>query len=381
MLPSGILRKDKLAVIGNGTVISMDDLIDEIKQITDSGRMIDGLRISDRAHLVLGYHKKLDGAEEAYRSGDPVGTTKKGIGPAYQDKAARSGIRVCDLFEEDVLSEKIGSNLPYKKDLLKLLQGDQCSCTEDTLTEKLRHWKDIFGRYVCDTSVLLNEALDDGKDVLFEGAQGVMLDIDHGTYPYVTSSNTSAGGICTGAGIAPNRIGKIFGVMKAYTTRVGEGPLVTEIHGNEGKELMIKGGEFGTTTGRGRRCGWLDLVAAEHSVRLCGITSLAVTKLDVLSGYKRIMVCTAYEMNGKEEKHFPASAAKVSSARPVYEELDGWDEFNASEMKGYDDLPKNMRTYIEFIERYLKVPAEMISIGPKRSETIDRRPFPVKKDY
>ncbi|MDR0778933.1 MAG: adenylosuccinate synthase [Methanomassiliicoccaceae archaeon] len=374
LLPSGILREGKLAVIGNGVVMSMADMIEEMKQITDTGRSLDGLRISDRAHLVLGYHKRLDGGEEIYRGSKTIGTTKKGIGPAYQDKAARNGFRVCDLFDD--VSEKIAFNLRFKKDLLKLFQNGECGCTEESIAEKFKLWKDVFGKYVCDTSVLLNEALDDGKTLLFEGAQGVMLDIDHGTYPYVTSSNTTAGGICTGSGIAPNRIGKVYGCLKAYTTRVGDGPMVTELHGTEGKYLMEKGGEYGVTTGRGRRCGWLDLVVAEHSVRLCGIASLALTKLDVLNGYRKINVCVGYEIDGRTEKHFPASLSKVSRASPVYKEFDGWDEFGPSEeaaKRGYDALPKNMRAYIEFIEKYLKVPAELISIGPKRSETIDKR--------
>jgi adenylosuccinate synthase len=376
MLPSGILREGKFAVIGNGTVIGMADMINEIKQITDSGRGIEGLRISDRAHLVLGYHKKLDGAEETYRSGKKIGTTKRGIGPAYQDKIARNGFRVCDLFEEDTLLEKIRFNQPFKNDLLNMLCNGKCECTEEDFKERFKLWRDTFGKYVCDASVLLNKALDEGKTILFEGAQGVMLDIDHGTYPYVTSSNTTAGGICTGSGIAPNRVGKVFGCLKAYTTRVGEGPFVTELLGDDGKYLMEKGGEFGVTTGRGRRCGWLDLVVAEHSVRLCGITSLAITKLDVLSGYEKIKVCTGYKIDGKEEKYFPASLLKLGRAEPVYKEFNGWPELDSPKdiaAEGYDALPDNMKRYIQFIEEYLNVPAEIISIGAKRSETIDRR--------
>jgi len=376
MLPSGILRKEKISVIGNGAVINMADMMEEMKQVTDAGMTLDGLRISDRAHLVMGYHMKLDGAEEVYRGSRTVGTTKRGIGPAYQDKVARSGLRVCDLFEEETLAEKVRTVVPYKKDLLDMLQGPRCECETDDLMKRFRLWRDTFGKYVCDTSVLLNEALDLGRTILFEGAQGVMLDVDHGTYPYVTSSNTAAGGICTGSGVAPNRIGKVFGCMKAYTTRVGEGPLVTELHGDAGRHLMEKGGEYGVTTGRGRRCGWLDLVAAEHSVRLCGITSLAITKLDVLNGYDRIRVCVGYKIDGKGEKHFPASLARLGRAEPIYEEFDGWSDWECSERiaeKGYDALPNELRTYIRFIEGYLKVPAEIISIGPKRSETIDRR--------
>lgn len=376
LLPSGILREGKLAVIGNGVVVNMDDMIEEIEQLTSTGRSLDGLRISDRAHLIIGYHKRLDGAEEVYRGNKTVGTTGRGIGPAYQDKIARSGFRAGDLLESDLIKEKVHNNLQFKKDLLKMMGVEPCACTEQTLIDKLTKWKEMFGKYVCDTSVLLNDAIDNRKKILFEGAQGVMLDIDHGTYPYVTSSNTVAGGICSGSGVAPNKIEKVVGCLKAYTTRVGEGPLVTELHGKEGEDLMRKGGEFGTTTGRGRRCGWLDLVVAEHSARLCGFTSLAITKLDVLNGYKKLNVCVGYEIDGKVEGHFPASLAKVARATPVYEEFDGWDDWDSSEdvaSKGYDALPENMRTYIQFIEKSLKIPADIISIGPKRSETIDRR--------
>lgn len=376
LLPSGILREGKAAVIGNGVVVNMADMIDEIDQVTSAGRSIDGLRISDRAHLIIGYHKRLDGAEEVYRGNKTVGTTGRGIGPAYQDKIARSGFRAGDLLEEDVIDEKIKNNLQFKKDLLKMMKVDPCNCTDQDLKDKIMDWRERFGKYVCDTSVLINDAIDSKKKVLFEGAQGVMLDIDHGTYPFVTSSNTTSGGICTGSGVAPNRIEKIVGCLKAYTTRVGEGPLVTELHGKDGEELMKKGGEFGTTTGRGRRCGWLDLVVAEHSVRLCGFTSLAITKLDVLNDYKELPVCVGYEVDGEILKHFPASLSKVAKAKPVYEVLEGWKGWDSSEKlasEGYDALPETMRTYIKFIEDNLKVPADIISIGPKRSETIDRR--------
>ena len=376
LLPSGILREGKLAVIGNGVVVNMTDMIEEIDQITAAGKSLDGLRISDRAHLIMGYHKRLDGAEEVYRGNKTVGTTKRGIGPAYQDKIARSGFRVGDLLEDDLWMEKTKFNLALKKDLLKMMGAENCNCSDDDFKKKMIDWRDRFGKYICDTSVLINEYIDDNKKVLFEGAQGVMLDIDHGTYPFVTSSNTVGGGICSGSGVAPNKVHKVVGCLKAYTTRVGEGPLVTELSGQAGIELMEKGGEFGTTTGRGRRCGWLDLVVAEHSTRLCGFTSLALTKLDVLNGYKKIYVCTGYDVDGQILKHFPASLAKVGRAKPVYKEFDGWDDWESSEKlaaKGYDALPKNMKAYIEFIEKYLKVPADIVSIGPKRSETIDRK--------
>ncbi|MDR2845793.1 MAG: adenylosuccinate synthase [Candidatus Methanoplasma sp.] len=375
-LPSGVVRSGNLAVIGNGVVVNMDELLEEIDQVLKVGGSIDGLRISDRAHLIMNYHKKLDGAEEKYRGENVVGTTKKGIGPSYQDKIARNGFRVGDLLEDEVLKEKIAFNIPYKKDLLAMLEAEGCGCSTDSLFEKMVGWREKIGKYICDTSVLVNDALDNKKKVLFEGAQGAMLDIDHGTYPYVTSSATCGGGVCTGAGVAPNRIDKTIGCLKAYTTRVGEGPLVTEIPGEEGVELQKKGGEFGVTTGRGRRCGWLDLVVAEHANRLCGFTSLAVTKLDVLNDYEELPVCVAYEIDGKEVRHFPASISQLSRAKPVYKTLKGWkgwDDTDAVVRKGYKGLPKEMRDYIAFIEKELKVPADIISIGPDRNETIDRK--------
>ena len=378
-LPSGVVREGKLAVIGNGAVVNMEELLEEMENISKAGVSLDGLRISDRAHLIIPLHKKLDGAEEKHRGKKVVGTTKKGVGPAYQDKAARLGIRAGDLLEEDILREKADLFLPYKKDLMDLLEAEPCNCTPDMLYNKMKGWNEKIGRYICDTSVLINESLDDGKRILFEGAQGAMLDIDHGTYPYVTSSSTCAGGICTGAGVAPGRIDKVVGCLKAYTTRVGEGPFITELKGNEATELQKKGGEFGVTTGRGRRCGWLDLVVAEHASRLCGFTSLAITKLDVLNDYTEIPICVAYRIDNKETKYFPASISKQERAEPVYKIMKGWKGWDdvASIVKGgYENLPKEMRAYIEFIEKETKVPVDIISIGPERNETIDR-----KKDW
>lgn len=378
-LPSGVVRKGKLAVIGNGTVVNMDELLEEMEQVSKAGGSLEGLRISDRAHLIIPLHKKLDGAEEKYRGNKVVGTTKKGIGPAYQDKVARLGIRVGDLLEDKTLRDKADFFLPYKKDLLNMLDAEPCNCDTDMLYNKLKGWSEKVSMYICDTSVLINESLDEGKKVLFEGAQGAMLDIDHGTYPYVTSSSTCAGGICTGAGVAPNRIDKVVGCLKAYTTRVGEGPFATELKGKEAEELQKKGGEFGVTTGRGRRCGWLDLVVAEHASRLCGFSSWAITKLDVLNDYAKLPVCVAYKIDGKETKYFPASITKQERAVPVYKVMKGWKSWNDTESVvkgGYDSLPKEMRAYIQFIEKETKLPADIISVGPDRKETIDR-----KKDW
>ena len=375
-LPSGVVRKGKLAVIGNGTVVNLEELAEEIAQVTEAGGNIDGLRISDRAHLIMNYHKKLDGAEEKYRGKNVVGTTKKGIGPAYQDKIARIGFRAGDLLEDELLKEKISFILPYKKDMLDMMGAEPCGCTVESLHEKMSGWRDLVGKYICDTSVLVNDELDAGKNVIFEGAQGAMLDIDHGTYPYVTSSATCGGGVCTGAGIAPNRIDRVLGVVKAYTTRVGEGPFVTELQGEDEKKLQAKGGEFGVTTGRGRRCGWLDLVVVEHAKRMCGFTSLVVTKIDVLNDVPELPVCVAYEIDGEEVRHFPASIAKLGRAKPVYETMKGWkgwDDTAAVVKGGYENLPGEMREYIEFMENYLKTPADIISVGPDRDQTIDRR--------
>ena len=375
-LPSGVVRPGKLAVIGNGVVVNLEELQEEIDQVLDAGGSIDGLRISDRAHLIMNYHKKLDGAEEKYRGKNVVGTTKKGIGPAYQDKIARIGFRAGDLLEDDVLKDKIQFILPYKKDMLDLMGAEPCQCTPESLFEKMKGWGDSIGKYICDTSVLINDALDDGGNVIFEGAQGAMLDIDHGTYPYVTSSATCGGGVCTGSGVAPNRIDRVLGVVKAYTTRVGEGPFVTELNEKEEKELQARGGEFGVTTGRGRRCGWLDLVVVEHAKRMCGFTSLVMTKIDVLKDMAEIPVCVAYEIDGTEVRHFPASIAKLNRAKPVYETLKGWKGWDSTEelvKGGYDNLPGEMREYIEFTERYLKTPVDIVSVGPDRDETIDRR--------
>ena len=374
-LPSGVVRPGKLAVIGNGTVVNIEELLGEIEEVEKQGGSVDGLRISDRAALIMNYHKKLDGAEEVYRGKKSVGTTKKGIGPTYQDKIARYGFRAGDLLEPDLIREKTKFMLPMKKDLMKLMGSEVCGCSEENFSERLIGWGEKYGKYICDTSVLINDMLDEGKKVLFEGAQGALLDIDHGTYPYVTSSSTVGGGICSGSGVAPNRIQKVVGCLKAYTTRVGEGPFVTELEGAEEEELQKKGGEFGVTTGRGRRCGWLDLVVAEHAARLCGFTSWAITKLDVLNDYDTVRVCIGYEIDGKVEKHFPASLAKLERAKPVYRDFPGWKSWKDSEEMvkgGYGGLPENMRKYIEFIEEYTGIPADIVSIGPKRSETIDR---------
>ncbi|MBE6526247.1 MAG: adenylosuccinate synthase [Thermoplasmata archaeon] len=375
-LPSGVVRPGKLAVIGNGCVMNIEELLEEIEQVEQAGGSVDGLRISDRVSLIMNYHKKLDGAQEKYKGGKKVGTTGKGIGPSYEDKIARIGFRAGDLLEKETLEEKIKVVLPYKKDLMNMLEAEGCSCTVESLLDKMLGWGKKLGDHIVDTSVLINEGLDAGKKVMFEGAQGAMLDIDHGTYPYVTSSATMAGGVCTGAGIAPSRLDTVMGVVKAYTTRVGEGPFVTELEGEAHDYLQKRGHEVGVTTGRGRRCGWLDLVVVNHANRMCGFNSLAITKLDVLNDYEEVKVCTEYEIDGVKTKYFPGSIRKLERAKPVYTTLKGWKGWEDTEAVvkgGYDNLPKEMKDYITFIEKSTGVPADIISVGPDRDETISRR--------
>jgi adenylosuccinate synthase len=377
LLPSGILTPGILSVIGNGVVVDLEALEEEMAKVEASGRSMEGLRISDRANVVMRYHRLLDGAEERQLGDRGVGTTGRGIGPCYSDKIARYGIRVCDLLEEGALRERLEVIYPMKKRQLEILGGEGMPAKDELLRKLLSQGKRLE-RHICDASVLVNDAIKKGKKVLFEGAQGTMLDIDHGTYPFVTSSNCISGGICTGVGIGPSMINEIVGVMKAYTTRVGSGPFPTELTDDMGKMLLTKGGEFGATTGRARRCGWLDLVIVRHSVRLNGLSNLAVTKLDVLGGIDKIKICTSYEIDGKVEENFPASLSRLQKARPVYHELKGWEDFTAGKAaefasKGYDSLPSNLRAYLDFVSKNVGTPIRIVSLGKERSETIDLR--------
>lgn len=376
VLPSGIVRPGVINVIGNGVIVDLISLDKEIAEIQDRGRSVDGLRISDRANIILNWHRLLDGAEERLRGKKVVGTTGKGIGPCYSDKISRSGIRMGDLLDAELLKERLDTVMPMKLKTMEMLEVRLAQTKDELLSDLLTYGKK-YGRYITDTSVLVNDALDHGKNVLFEGAQGTMLDIDHGTYPFVTSSNCVAGAICTGAGVGPKRVDEIMGILKAYTTRVGAGPFPTELNDATGELLMNVGGEFGTTTGRPRRCGWLDLLIVEHAARLNGLTQFAVTKLDVLNDMKKLKVATAYEIDGKHVEHVPGNFMKLERAVPVYEELDGWQGWKAEETMeivrgGYDALPKEMRQYIGYIEDRSKVPVKIISIGKGREETIRR---------
>lgn len=377
LLPSGILRRETTAVIGNGVVVDPEELLEEIKTVEASGRSVSGLRISDRANVIMPYHKTLDGVEEKYRGAKGVGTTGRGIGPCYSDKTSRYGVRMGDLVDKAALEEKVKMIYPIKKGLITAFGGGPQD-TIDKTVERFAAYGSVLGKYVTDTAILVNDAIRSGKNVLFEGAQGTMLDIDHGTYPYVTSSSCVAGGICTGAGVPPSSIREVIGVVKAYTTRVGSGPFVTELHDELGEHLQKRGGEYGTTTGRARRCGWLDLVVVRHAVRLSGITSLAITKIDVLNGMRTVKVATDYEIDGAIVKDFPASISKLQRARPIYQEFDGWEDWSKDDVaqvisNGYKALPAQMKKYLRFISSNIGVPISIVSIGPKREQTIDLR--------
>ncbi|MFQ5904857.1 MAG: adenylosuccinate synthase, partial [Candidatus Binatia bacterium] len=339
LIPSGALHPNKLCVIGNGVVVDPEVLLEEIRGLKERGYLLDDplLRISEDAHLIMPYHKSIDRARERLRGKGKIGTTGRGIGPAYEDKVARTGIRFIDLLDEETFREKLRYNIEEKNIYLKAI------LKEKTLDFKGIHdaycgYRERLKGYVTNTALLLDREIKAGKRVLFEGAQGTLLDVDHGTYPFVTSSNTVIGGVCTGAGVGPQNIHQIIGISKAYTTRVGSGPFPTELKGPEGEKLKQEGDEFGATTGRPRRCGWFDAVGVRHAVRINGMTGIALTKLDVLTGFKKIRVCTAYRSDGKTYREFPSSLRVLERAEPVWEEMGGWDT-SLSGARKLSDLP------------------------------------------
>lgn len=370
LIPSGILYDDKTNVIGNGVVVDPKALFEEIEYLEGIGVKITPkkLIISDRAHLIMPYHKILDKLKEKARGKNDIGTTGRGIGPCYTDKFERCGIRVCDLMHENVFREKLQQNIEAKNAYItKVLGGEPLNYDEILneyleLAEKLRP-------FVTDTSVKVYDAIKADKNVLFEGAQGMLLDIDYGTYPYVTSSNTTAGGVASGSGIGPRMITNAVGIAKAYTTRVGKGPFPTELDNEIGEWIREKGHEYGVNTGRSRRCGWLDLVILKTSVRVSGLTSLAVTKIDTLAGLDKIKVCVGYKFNGEVIDYFPASLEDLALCEPVYEEFDGWDD-SVANARSYDELPENAKKYIERIEEFTDTKVSIISVGPKRDQTM-----------
>ncbi len=376
-IPSGILRPGKLAVIGNGVVIDPGLLVDELDSLKSRNVDVGGLRISDRAHVIMPYHKMLDGAEERLRRGAKVGTTGRGIGPAYSDKVARLGVRMGDLVRPSSLEEKLTFLVPLKQRILDAY-GDNTKLDMDKIQRDYLARGISLREFITDTGLLVDDALRMRKNVLFEGAQGTLLDIDHGTYPFVTSSTTVSGNAASGSGAAPTQLDEVYGVVKAYTTRVGEGPFPTELKDEVGKRIAEKGGEFGTTTGRPRRCGWLDLVVVNYAAVLNGFTGIALTKIDVLSGFKDLRVCTEYEANGKIISRIPSDLDALMKCRPVYSSLKGWDEIDDSTMrhileKGHAALPENMMKYIEFVERRTGIEVVLLGLGRRRNEILDLR--------
>lgn len=367
LIPSGILHPGKLCVIGSGVVLDPEILLEEIDALREKGYEVspDTVAISDRTHVIMPYHRIIDTARDCTQG---IGTTGRGIGPAYEDKARRVGIRVVDLINETYLQKKLDAAFEEKQEyvtrMLKLKPLDK-----DRMFEKLARMGARIKPYVRDVSVLLDAMMKQGKHLLFEGAQGANLDMDHGTYPYVTSSNTVAGQACVGSGIGPTAIDAVLGICKAYTTRVGGGPFPTELNDETGERLRAFGGEYGATTGRPRRCGWLDLVALRHSIRLSAISHLAITKLDVLSGFETIKVAVAYRSNGTILENMPANLDMYTDLELVYDDLPGWEE-PLNDIKAFGDLPENCKAYLAYIEGKLGVKAAIVSVGPKREETI-----------
>lgn len=367
LIPSGIFYKEKICVIGNGMVVDPKALVKELATLHEKGISTDNLRISNRAHVILPYHIKLDELEEERKGANKIGTTKKGIGPAYMDKAARVGIRIADLLERDTFEEKLARNLEEKNRLFERIYEAEGFKLSDILDEYYEYGQQIK-QYVCDTSVVLNKALDEGRRVLFEGAQGVMLDIDQGTYPFVTSSNPVAGGVTIGSGVGPTKISHVVGVCKAYTSRVGDGPFPTELHDEIGEQIREVGKEYGTTTGRPRRIGWFDSVVVRHARRVSGITDLSLNSLDVLTGIKTLKICVAYKYNGEILDEYPASMKVLYNCEPIYEELPGWTE-DITGCKSLDELPVNARHYVERVSQLTGIPLSTFSVGPDRSQT------------
>ncbi len=369
LIPSGIIHENTINIIGNGTVIELDALFKEINELKEKGVNFKGrFFISDRAHVIMPYHIFFDKHKEELKGANKIGTTGRGIGPTYMDKTARNGIRIGDLFNEKLLMEKITTNVEELNKYAVKAYGVDPVNKEDAIAYCKRHIEDLKD-YVTDTSYLTNKLVDEGKKVMLEGAQGTMLDVDFGTYPFVTSSNGTAGGACTGTGLSPRKISCIAGVMKAYTTRVGSGPFPTELFDEDGEALRKAGNEFGAVTGRPRRCGWLDLVAAKYAVMINGLDYIALTKMDVLDNMPVIKLCTAYDINGKIVEQFPADLESLENIKPIYKEFKGW-MTDLSKVKSLEELPKEAKEYIDFIKDYLDVPYCVISVGTDRSQTI-----------
>jgi len=369
LIPSGILYKNKKCLIGNGVVIDPAALMEEINGLRERGVKISkNLFISKNAHVIMPYHMALDRQSEKLRGAKSIGTTGRGIGPAYSDKIGRAGIRMADLLQPTVFKDKLNAHLVHINFLLENLYKTETFKADDIFNEYMGYAEQLSA-YIADTDIIINRTIAEKGNVLFEGAQGTMLDIDHGTYPFVTSSNAIAGGACTGLGVGPTKISKVLGVVKAYTTRVGSGPFPTEIKDALGDAIREKGGEYGATTGRPRRCGWLDMVILRHSARINGLTGLAVTKLDILDGLDVIKICTAYRHAGKIYEEFPKEIPIFEECEPVYEEVKGWDTSTVG-IRDFTKLPRSAKAYVKTIEKMLGVKAHIISTGQRRDERI-----------
>jgi len=368
LTPSGVLYPDCVPVIGSGCVVDLGFLKEELQMLNDKNVNTEKLAISPNAHVVMPYHKLLDELIEESLGENKIGTTKKGIGPCYADKIQRRGIRVQDLLNQDLFEKKVKANVEETNLTLTKIYNQPPLVAEEIINE-FNDYKDIVSNHVVDTSLLIDNAIKDQKSILFEGAQGTLLDIDHGTYPFVTSSNTSSGNAAIGSGVGPKNIDRIVGVTKAYISRVGSGPFVTEQKNEIGDYLIKKGAEFGVVTGRRRRCGWLDLISLKYSVRVNSLTELFITKLDVLSGLNELQLCVGYNTGKKVITDYPYELTTLDSAEPVYETFEGWSE-DISSIKKYEDLPENAKTYLKAIEDFIKVPITFISVGPERTENI-----------
>ena len=368
LIPSGILYPETECIIGSGTVIDPQVLLEEIKQLKALNVCVDNLFISQTAHVTMPYHRLIDRAAEERRGDYKIGTTGRGIGPTYADKSERTGIRILDLMNHEHLQQKLAWAIDYKNVILEKIYNLPPLNPDEVIAEYLKY-ADILRPFVIDSSLKIDQAVREKKNILFEGAQGTLLDLDHGTYPYVTSSNPIAGGACVGAGVGPTIIDRVIGVAKAYTTRVGEGPFPTELNGNIGKLLCDRGAEFGTTTGRRRRCGWFDAIIGRYAVRINGLDCLAITKLDVLDELEEIQVCVAYEVDGEACNHFPSNADTFARCKPIYKTLPGWQQ-STTHCRTLKDLPKQALDYLKFLAELMEVPIAIVSLGASRDRTI-----------
>lgn len=374
LVPSGILNPDAINVIGNGVVIDPQVLLKELSGFEARGIDTSSLRISDKAHVIMPYHKTIDVLMEVARGKEDIGTTKKGIGPCYMDKVERIGIRMSDLVDEKMFAEKLEFALSRKNDIITKLYGEEAMSYDEIYKEYIEYGKQLK-KYVRATEFIVNKAIAENKKVLFEGAQGAMLDTDFGTYPYVTSSHPTVGGFLVGAGVNAGAIDEVIGIAKAYTTRVGKGPFVTEEDNATGDLIREKGREFGTTTGRPRRCGWLDLVVLKYTAMLNGYTSIALMLLDVLEGFEELKICVAYSLDGVETTELPSTREELERSIPVYKTVKGFSQEEIMEAKTYEGLPQEAKEYIEIIEEYVNVPVHIVSVGPRRDQTILRKDF------